>query len=59
LAEVKDLCETVGTMKNTLTVPDTTRLEAFIKEMMPWAHGHQIKAIAAFAAAIIAKQTGC
>jgi hypothetical protein len=46
-------------MKNTLTAPDTTRLEAFIKEMMPWAHGHQIKAIATFVAAIIAKQTGC
>jgi Transposase DDE domain len=46
-------------MKNTLTVPDTTRLEAFIKEMMPGAHGHQIKAIATFVAAVIAKQTGC
>jgi hypothetical protein len=46
-------------MKNTLTIPDTTRLEAFIKEMRPWAHGHQIKAIATFVAAIIAKQTGC
>jgi hypothetical protein len=35
-----------------------TRLEEFIKEMMPWAHGHQIKAITKFVLAIIDKQTG-
>ena len=45
-------------MKNTLTVPDTTRLEAFIKEMGTRS-SNQIKAIATFVAAIIAKQTGC
>ena len=36
----------------------TTRLTEYIKELLPWAHGHQIKAIATFVAAIIDKQTG-
>lgn len=36
-----------------------TRVEEFIKQMMPWAHGHQIKAITKFVLAIIEKQTGC
>jgi hypothetical protein len=36
-----------------------TRIEEFIKQMMPWAHGHQIKAITKFVLAIIDKQTGC
>lgn len=36
-----------------------TRIDDFIKEMMPWAHGHQIKAISKFVLAIIEKQTGC
>lgn len=36
----------------------TTRLTEYIKELLPWAHGHQVKAIATFVAAIIAKQTG-
>jgi hypothetical protein len=36
-----------------------TRLEDYIKELLPWAHGHQRKAIATFVAAIIGKQTGC
>jgi hypothetical protein len=35
-----------------------TELEEFIKKMMPWAHGHQIKSISKFALAIIEKQTG-
>jgi hypothetical protein len=35
-----------------------TRVEEFIKQMMPWAHGHQIKAISKFVLAIIDKQTG-
>jgi Transposase DDE domain len=38
---------------------EPTRVEEFIKEMMPWAHGHQIKAITKFVLAIIEKQTGC
>jgi hypothetical protein len=46
-------------MKDTLTVPDTTPLEAFIKERLPWAHAHQINAIATLVAAVIAKQRGC
>jgi Transposase DDE domain len=36
-----------------------TRIKEFIKQMMPWAHGHQIKAITKFVLAIIEKQTGC
>lgn len=36
-----------------------TRLEDYIKELLPGAHGHQIKAIATFVATIIAKQSGC
>ena len=46
----------MGTM-TTETQP--TRLEDYIKELLPGAHGHQIKAIATFVATIIAKQTGC
>jgi hypothetical protein len=30
-----------------------------IRELLPWAHGHQLKAITTFVAAIIAKQAGC
>lgn len=36
-----------------------TRVSEFIKEMMPWAHAHQIKAITKFVLAIIDTQTGC
>jgi hypothetical protein len=36
-----------------------TRVAEFIKQMMPWAHGHQLKAISKFVLAIIDKQTGC
>lgn len=43
-------------MTNTTVSP--TELQEFIKKMMPWAHGHQIKAITKFVLAIIAKQTG-
>jgi hypothetical protein len=35
-----------------------TRLEDYIKDLLPWAHGHQVKSIATFVAAIIEKQTG-
>jgi len=34
-----------------------TRLREYITELLPWAHGHQIKAMADFVAAIINKQT--
>jgi hypothetical protein len=37
----------------------TTRLNDYIAEMLPWAHGHQRKAIRDFVQAIIAQQTGC
>jgi hypothetical protein len=36
-----------------------TRVAEFIKQMMPCAHGHQIKAISKFVLAIIENQTGC
>ena len=36
-----------------------TRLEDYIRELLPWAHGHQLKAMTTFVAAIIDQQTGC
>jgi Transposase DDE domain len=36
----------------------STPLQDYITELLPWAHGHQIKAITAYVAAIIDKQTG-
>src|SRR5215510_1299141 len=41
------------------TSESTALLHEFIKLTLPWAHGHQIKAITTFVAAIIEKQTGC
>ena len=37
----------------------TTRLDDYIVDMLPWAHGHQRKAIHDFVQAIIAQQSGC
>jgi Transposase DDE domain len=37
----------------------TTRLDEYIVNMLPWAHGHQRKAIRDVVAAIIDQQTGC
>jgi hypothetical protein len=37
----------------------TTRLHDYIVQILPWAHGHQHKAIRDFVQAIIAQQTGC
>src|ERR671935_1638755 len=37
----------------------TTRLDHYIAYMLPWAHGHQRKAIRDFVQAIIDRQTGC
>ena len=37
----------------------TTRLDDYIVEMLPWAHGHQRKAMRDFGQALIAQQTGC
>ena len=37
---------------------DLTRITDYIKEMLPWAHGHQVKALTTFVAAILEKQTG-
>ncbi len=40
------------------TNSDLTRIANYIKEMFPWAHGHQVKAWTTFVAAILEKQTG-
>src|SRR5215470_2381985 len=37
----------------------TTRLDDYIVDMLPWAHGHQRKGIRDFVQAIIDQQTGC
>lgn len=36
----------------------TTRLKEYIANVLPWAHGHQLKGITTFVNAIIEKQTG-
>src|SRR2546430_16347460 len=36
----------------------TTRLKEYIANVLPWAHGHQLKGITAFVGAILEKQTG-
>jgi hypothetical protein len=36
-----------------------TRLSDYIAFLLPWAHGHQLKAISDFVAAIIEQQTAC
>ena len=36
-----------------------TRLRDYIAFLVPWAHGHQLKAIGDFVAAIIEQQTAC
>jgi hypothetical protein len=46
----------MGTMTTEI---QPTRLEDYIKELLPGAHGHQIKAIATFVATILDKQSGC
>ncbi len=38
---------------------DLTRIHDYIKETLPWAHGHQLNALTTFVAAILEKQTGC
>jgi hypothetical protein len=40
---------------NTLVEP--TRILDYIRDLLPWAHGHQIKSIATFVVAIIKKQS--
>jgi hypothetical protein len=37
---------------------ETTRLQDYIAEVLPWAQGHQLKGITTFVAAIMEKQTG-
>src|SRR5262249_55621057 len=50
------LCESWGMETQDST---TTRLDEYITHMLPWAHGHQRKAIRDFVRAIIDQQTGC
>ena len=38
---------------------DLTRLHEYIKETLPWAHGHQLNGLTTFVAAILENQTGC
>lgn len=38
---------------------DLARIHDYIKETLPWAHGHQLNALTAFVAALLDKQTGC
>lgn len=40
------------------TDSNPTRLHDYIKEVLPWVHGHQLKAISTFVSAIFEKQTG-
>jgi len=40
------------------TQDSTIHLKDYIGKLLPWAHGHQLKAITAFVEAIIEKQTG-
>lgn len=54
-AQVSDLCDPVVIMTTEIK---PTRLDEYIRELLPWAHGHQVKSIATFVAAIIEKQTG-
>ena len=37
---------------------ETTRLVEYIAKVLPWAHGHQLKGISTFVAAIIEQQSG-
>src|SRR5258706_43320 len=41
------------------TQDSTTPLKDYIGKLLPWAHGHQLKAISDYVEAIIEKQTGC
>ena len=38
---------------------DLTHITNYIKEALPWVHGHQIKGLTTYVAAILRKQTGC
>ena len=37
---------------------ETTRLQEYIANVLPWAHGHQLKGITTFVGAVLEKQTG-
>src|SRR5262245_18932325 len=36
-----------------------TRVHDYLKEALPWAHGHQLNALTTFVLAIFEQQTGC
>lgn len=50
------LVETGFTLNQTL---DPTLLTEYITSALPWAHGHQVKAITGFVGAIFEAQSGC
>ena len=37
---------------------ETTRLQEYIANVLPWAHGHQLKGITTFVGAILDQPTG-
>jgi hypothetical protein len=41
------------------TDSNLTRIKDYIKETLPWAHGHQLNSLTTFVSAIFDKQTGC
>jgi hypothetical protein len=41
------------------TNSELTRLREYIRELLPWSHGHQLNAITGFVNALFEKQTGC
>lgn len=41
------------------TDSNSTRLKEYIKEMLPWAHGHQLSGLTDFIVALFDKQSGC
>lgn len=41
------------------TNSNLTRVQDYIKETLPWAHGHQLNGLTAFVTAIFEAQTGC
>jgi hypothetical protein len=50
-----DLCDPVRVKTPEI---EPIRLKEYIKNLLPWAHGHQVKSIVTFVAAIIERQTG-
>lgn len=54
--KLANLCESFSAMNKD---SDLTHITNYIKTALPWAHGHQIKGLTTYVAAILRKQTGC